>query len=69
MGNRDDMIIGKHGDFVRRVKRGQRIVVQRLREGQWVDQWSTDEMNNDFAYTESRRVALYEQREAEKEEA
>jgi hypothetical protein len=50
-------MIKYYSEKVRKVKEGSIITIQILKNEEWVKYWSTDERSNDYAYSESTKVA------------
>lgn len=46
-----------YSDKVRTRKQGSELYVEILKDQDWMQYWSTDEQSNDYAYTETRRIA------------
>lgn len=55
----EQSVIARHSHGVRRIKRGQDIVVQVRTGTRWDDRASYNEMSNDYASTESVQFANY----------
>ena len=50
-------MIKYYSEKVRKIKEGSIITIQILKNEEWVNYWSTDERSNDYAYSESAKLA------------
>lgn len=48
-----------YSQTVRRVKIDEFIIIQVLKDNKWIDYWTTNEMSNDYAYSESTKLGQY----------
>lgn len=47
-----------YSDNVRSYKSGHMLILEILEDNEWKTYWSTDEMSNDYAYSELRQLAM-----------
>lgn len=49
-----------YSETLRSYNEGLDIILEQLKDGEWVQVWSTNEMSNDYAYTDLKnKVSFY----------